>query len=95
MAQLMRTSNPALNDKAFRGLSAETGLRMTLSGLVNKTAILLLCSVVTAGWTWHVLMKSQSAAAVLPWMWIGTIGGFVLAMITIFKKEWSPVTAPA
>jgi uncharacterized YccA/Bax inhibitor family protein len=95
MAQLMRTSNPALNDKAFRGLSAETGLRMTLSGTVNKTAILLLCSVVTAGWTWHVLMQSQSAAAVLPWMWIGTIGGFVLAMITIFKKEWSPVTAPA
>jgi uncharacterized YccA/Bax inhibitor family protein len=24
----------------------------------------------------------------------GGIGGFILAMVTIFKKEWSPVTAP-
>ncbi|WP_210238596.1 Bax inhibitor-1/YccA family protein, partial [Mesorhizobium sp. M1D.F.Ca.ET.231.01.1.1] len=24
----------------------------------------------------------------------GAIGGLVLALITIFKKEWSPVTAP-
>ena len=27
-------------------------------------------------------------------MIIGLIGGFVMAMVTIFKKEWSPVTAP-
>jgi uncharacterized YccA/Bax inhibitor family protein len=25
---------------------------------------------------------------------IGGIGGFIAAMVTIFKKEWSPVTAP-
>jgi uncharacterized YccA/Bax inhibitor family protein len=24
----------------------------------------------------------------------GLIGGFVIALVTIFKKEWSPVTAP-
>ena len=24
----------------------------------------------------------------------GAIGGLVLALITVFKKEWSPVTAP-
>ena len=27
-------------------------------------------------------------------MWGGAIGGFVIAMVTVFKKEWSPVTAP-
>src|SRR5699024_4873141 len=26
--------------------------------------------------------------------WGGAIGGFILAMVTIFKKEWAPVTAP-
>ena len=27
-------------------------------------------------------------------IWPGFIGGFIVAMITIFKKEWSPVTVP-
>ena len=25
---------------------------------------------------------------------VGGIGGFIVAMVTIFKKEWSPITAP-
>ena len=94
MAQLMRTSNPVLNEKGFEGI-AVLGERMTLQGTVNKTGILLLCAMASAAWTWHVFMQSHSAAAVLPWLWIGTIGGFVCALVTTFKKEWSPATAPA
>jgi len=30
----------------------------------------------------------------MPWMVGGLIGGFVFAMVTIFKREWSPITAP-
>ena len=30
----------------------------------------------------------------MPWLVGGFIGGFIVALITIFKKEWSPVTAP-
>ncbi len=53
---LMKTSNPALGDKTFRDLATRGqfgGLidatdRMTLSGTVNKTGILLLCSLATA-----------------------------------------------
>jgi uncharacterized YccA/Bax inhibitor family protein len=33
-------------------------------------------------------------AEVSPLMLIGLIGGFICAMVTIFKKEWSAVTAP-
>jgi uncharacterized YccA/Bax inhibitor family protein len=29
-----------------------------------------------------------------PYMLIGGLGGFIMAMVTIFKKEWSGVTAP-
>jgi uncharacterized YccA/Bax inhibitor family protein len=94
MAQLMRTSNPALNEQVFRGQRADFGEAMTLEGTVNKTGVLLLCTVATAAWTWHLFMQSHSAASVLPLLWLGTIGGFILALITVFKREWSPVTAP-
>jgi uncharacterized YccA/Bax inhibitor family protein len=31
---------------------------------------------------------------VAPWMLGGLFGGFIVGLVTIFKKEWSPVTAP-
>jgi uncharacterized YccA/Bax inhibitor family protein len=31
---------------------------------------------------------------VLPLAALGAIGGLVVALVTVFKKEWSPVTAP-
>jgi uncharacterized YccA/Bax inhibitor family protein len=95
MAQLMRTSNPALNDQAFRGQYAAYGDSMTLEGTVNKTGVLLLLAAAAAAWTWHLFTTSQSAASVVPLLWLGTIGGFITALVTVFKKAWSPVTAPA
>lgn len=92
MASLMRTSNPALNEKAFKGLVA-AGDAMTLQGTVNKTGLLLLCVVATAAWTWG-LAHSNTPEIVYPWMAGGVIGGFVVALVTIFKKTWSPFTAP-
>jgi uncharacterized YccA/Bax inhibitor family protein len=92
MANLMRTSNPALNEKAFRGQVA-LGDAMTLQGTVNKTGLLLLCVVVAAAWTWG-MSHSETPEGALPWMIGGVFGGFVVALVTIFKKEWSPITAP-
>lgn len=92
MANLMRTSNPALNEKAFKGQVA-LGETMTLQGTVNKTGLLLLCVVATSAWTWG-MSHSNTPEAAIPWMIGGLVGGFVVALVTIFKKEWSPVTAP-
>jgi uncharacterized YccA/Bax inhibitor family protein len=91
---LMRTSNPVLNANAFQVGGIATGEAMTISGTVNKTGILLLCTVATAFWTWNAFLHSRSAETVLPLVAIGGIGGLVLALVTVFKKEWSPVTAP-
>src|SRR5208337_1247609 len=98
---LMKTSNPALGDATFRNLSGaryggviDETTRMTLNGTVNKTGILLLCAMATAAWTWHLFLPEQDLSAVAPLMLVGGIGGFVMAMVTAFKKEWSPVTAP-
>jgi uncharacterized YccA/Bax inhibitor family protein len=88
----MRTSNPALNEKAFKGQVAY-GDAMTLQGTVNKTGLLLLCVVATAAWTWG-LSHSNTPEAAIPWMIGGLLGGFVVALVTIFKKTWSPFTAP-
>jgi len=68
---------------------------MTLNGTVNKTGILLVCALATAGWTWFQFLQSRDLSDVAPWMMVGVIGGLICAMVTIFKKEWAPVTAPA
>jgi len=94
LPQLMRTSNPALNDQVFRGLGVATADAMTLQGNVNKTGILLVCTVATAAWTWNRFQHSPSAETVLPFLWGGLIGGFLVAMVTIFKKAWAPITSP-
>ncbi|HUA97300.1 MAG TPA: Bax inhibitor-1/YccA family protein [Terracidiphilus sp.] len=96
---LIKTSNPALGRDTFRNLGGGYGAidvttRMTLSGTVNKTAILLLCALATAAWTWHSFFVTHDPASVAAPMMLGFIGGFILALVTIFKKEWSPVTAP-
>jgi uncharacterized YccA/Bax inhibitor family protein len=92
MANLMRTSNPALNEKAFKGQVA-LGEAMTLQGTVSKTGLLLLCVVATSAWTWG-MAHSQTPEAAMPWMIGGLIGGFIVALVTIFKRQWSPLTAP-
>jgi uncharacterized YccA/Bax inhibitor family protein len=98
---LMKTSNPALGGKTFQNLPGtgyggliDAANRMSLSGTVNKTGILLVCSLATAAWVWHLFAESRDMADVTPWLLLGTFGGFVMALVTIFKKEWSPVTAP-
>jgi len=94
VADLMRTSNPALNAKAFQGEGIGLGEAMTLQGTVNKTGLLLICVIATAAWTWNIYTHSQNPEAVLPLLAIGGIGGFIFALVTIFKKTWAPVTAP-
>ncbi len=94
MPQLMRTSNPALNEQVFRGEHAVLGDAMTVQGTVNKTGILLLCAVATAAWTWNIFLHSRSPQAVAPMALVGVIGGLIFAFATIFKKTWAPVTAP-
>jgi uncharacterized YccA/Bax inhibitor family protein len=93
MPGLFKTSNPALNENTFDGRVAVAGEAMTLQGTVNKTGVLLLCVVVTAAWTWGIA-HSQTPEAALPWMTGGLVGGLVFALVTIFKKEWSPITSP-
>lgn len=97
----MRTANPALSNKVFSDVE-RSGPPMTLSGTVNKTAMLLALSLITAMITWGMAWESIQAAQsggemnpmLTPLMIGGAIGGFVLALICIFKKTAAPIVAP-
>lgn len=86
----MHSGNPALSEEIFQqeqGVRTATGEgAMTVAGTINKTGILFLILLLGASISWYA--PSQL------FVWGGAIGGFILAMVTIFKKEWSPITAP-
>jgi len=94
-----KSSNPAFTDKIFAKASYGTHEEiMTVSGTVNKIALMLLLVVSAASYTWGMYFESAQtgglSTAIMPWMIGGGIGGLVLALITIFKPVWSPYTAP-
>ena len=83
---MMRSGNPALSSKSFENLSTTSSDVMTLDGAVNKTAISMGILLFAAYYTY--------TNAIMDYILIGFIGGFVVALVTIFKKSWSPVTVP-
>lgn len=92
----MRTSNPAFNANTFAvpSIGAGYGEAMTVNGTIHRTGILLLCVLATALWIWAQFFNAQDAQAVAMYIPIGAFGGFIMAMVTVFKKEWAPVAAP-
>ena len=82
----MRSGNPALNKNTFKNLTNSSGDLMTLDGAVNKTGISLLILMAAAYYTY--------SNAIMDYILIGFIGGFIVALVTIFKKDWSPITVP-
>ncbi|MBD8525866.1 Bax inhibitor-1/YccA family protein [Pseudomarimonas arenosa] len=94
----MRSGNPALGDTFLDVGSGQLSDRsqgvMTMDGTVNKTAILLALTVMMAGFTWSMVDGPETVARVMPLTIGGAIAGLVLALITVFKKTWAPVTAP-
>lgn len=92
----MRTANPALNDNTFTGYgrSIAAGDAMTIQGTANKTAFLLLLVLATAIWTWRMYYSETGQQSLALWIAIGAIGGFIVAMVTVFKKQWAVATGP-
>lgn len=83
---MIRSGNPALRKKTFENLTTISDEVMTLDGAVNKTAISMGILLLAAYYTY--------SNAIMDYVVIGFIGGFILAIVTIFKKEWSPITVP-
>jgi uncharacterized YccA/Bax inhibitor family protein len=85
-------SNPVLERADFNVASTSSGV-MTLRGTVNKSAILLILTIVGAAYTWAAT-RGGYASAGMGYAMLGGIVGFILALVTTFKQDWSPITAP-
>ena len=83
---MIRSGNPALSKKTFENLISSPNGVMTLDGAVNKTAISMGILLLAAYYTY--------SNAIIDYVIIGFVGGFIVALVTIFKKEWSATTVP-
>ena len=90
----MRTANPALNKNTFeRFVSVSGSDHMTIEGTVNKSFLFLILLLITAFFSWNLFLSGQLQTYIV-WFYAAIIIGLIVAIVTIFKKEWSPVTAP-
>lgn len=100
-----KSSNPIFSRTKFTSTAFTTDQSqvMTMNGTVNKTFTMLLILIVTASLTWKAALpytvtpqgiSLYNPGLVTTLMIVGLIGGIISALITVFKKEWSMVTAP-
>jgi uncharacterized YccA/Bax inhibitor family protein len=90
----MRTGNPALKESTFTTVHAGVGEpAMTLRGTATKSLVLVLLTLFAAGFTWNAVLAGRPEI-VGPAALVGGIGGFIVALVTIFKPTLSPYTAP-
>ena len=91
----MASSNPAFSPELFKGYEQVYGVprstTMTVQGTVAKTFLLLAILSATAIWAWNAAASGDLSMGLLG---ISAIGGFIVAMITIFRPTAAPVTAP-
>ncbi len=66
---------------------------MTVNGSIQKTGILFVIVLLMGSVAWYASAVSPGIGSMLTWG--GMIVGFILAMVTIFKKEFVKYTAPA
>ncbi len=93
----MTGGSPVLKPETYDGLPNVRGGAMTLGGAMFKTAVLLALAFIAASYTWRMVGDAATEAqraATMPIFWGGMLGGLAIAIVTMVKKEWSPVTAP-
>ncbi len=91
---LFKTSNPTLNEKTFNGTVLEgisTGEEMTINGTMNKFGVLMALMVASTLFAWNQFDKGSDP---MPFMLTGVFGGLGLAIVMMFKKQWSQYLAP-
>ncbi|MGC9352721.1 MAG: Bax inhibitor-1/YccA family protein, partial [Mariniphaga sp.] len=99
MMNLTKSSNPALSEKVFQKEYTTTSSEvMTVNGTINKTALSLLLVIAAAVFTWNKFFNAYSPeagiSAVMPWMAIGGIGGFITALVTVFRPKSAGISTP-
>jgi uncharacterized YccA/Bax inhibitor family protein len=87
-------ANPAFSEKTFSNIeySSDHSNVMTVNGSIQKTLILLGLTMATSAGAWYV--SASNPALIMPFLLGGSIGGFILAMVLVFKKHLAATLAP-
>jgi uncharacterized YccA/Bax inhibitor family protein len=92
---LFKSGNPTLSENKFRSTTITTITdenAMTIKGTLNKFGFMLLMLMGSAFYSWK--EADNAGANVMPMILGGAIGGFVIAIVLMFKKEWAGYLAP-
>ena len=86
-----QTQNPVLTEKAFnQEVATLAGEKMTLSGVIKKSVLLLAIVVIFGIFGWNFAHHPYGIIA----LFASIITGLILALIIIWKKHTAPVLAP-
>ena len=91
----MKSSNPVMTGKIYEkagDVSAGAPV-MTINGTINKIGLMLLLVIGAAAYTWKIVMGENPGSAGTLAI-VGAIGGFIMAMVTVFRPQSSAITAP-
>ena len=97
---ITKSSNPVFKERVFAKDYAGSSDVMTVNGTMNKTALMLLMVVASAVFTWNKFFEAAASgseaatSAVMPWIIIGGIGGFITVLVTVFRPQSSGISAP-
>jgi len=94
---LFKSGNPTLSENKFRDtvISISNENSMSIKGTLNKFGFMLLMLMGSAFYSWKEFAESEGTSSnLMPIILGGAIGGFVIALIISFKREWSPYLAP-
>ena len=94
---LFKSGNPTLSENKFRDtvISISNENSMSIRGTLNKFGFMLLMLMGSAFYSWKEFAESEGTSSnLMPIILGGAIGGFVIALIISFKREWSPYLAP-
>jgi len=97
---LFESGNPTLSQKIFSRSAGEVSAEvMTVRGTINKFGFLLLMVLGGAAFTWSKyydqILVETAAQSVMPYLWVGIIGGLICAIAISFKPNWAGYIAPA
>ena len=101
------SSNPALNERTFArervvavdpsllGTAPTRTATMTIDGVVQKTALLLVLTVAAGAVGWSTVTRSAETVNIPAWLPVAAIAAFAVAILAIFRPRTARITGPA
>ena len=85
------SGNPLFGERLYQNVETRTS-GMTIKGTVNRLAMLLAITLITACWSWQQFEVDPGAGML--WAIGGALTGTVMVLALVFKREMAGILAP-